>query len=97
MSVANGKAINLRLTGPEWDPIFAYAESQGITPQQAAREMLLAALASVPQDSAYLAAMRTAKHEINKIAYSAAANALRSAFEEVRVKAATLGIPLHDM
>jgi len=87
----------MRLDGAEWDPLFAYAESQGITGPQAARELLLTALATNAQDAIFLAAARNARHQITKIAYTAGARAMRMALEEITVKAQALGIEMSDL
>lgn len=87
----------MRLDTPEWDPLFAYAESQGITPPAAARELLLTALATSANDAVFIAAARNARHEIQKIAYQAGARAMRMAYDEILAKAAALGFPTEGL
>lgn len=87
----------MRLDAPEWDPLFAYAESQGISAPAAARELLLTALATSANDAIFLAAARNARHEIQKIAYQAAARAMRMAWDEIAAKAASLGFPTEGL
>lgn len=89
--------IHLDLYASEWDPLFAYAESQGLTPSQAARELLLTSLSNSVSDAVYIAAARAARHSITKIAYAAGARAMRMAQEEIQARAIAMGVPFDDL
>lgn len=86
------RQVTIGTTGPEWDPLFAYAESQGLTPAQAARELLMTALATTAQDAVYLATAKIARHKMTQIAFSAAAHAMRNAWEEMKAQAIAAGV-----
>ncbi len=88
--------LHVRVDGPEWDPIFAYAESQQITPAQAARELLATAIASTP-DLAFLAMMKQARAKIVQITYQAGARAMRLAYDEIIAQAVAAGISIEGL
>lgn len=89
--------MTIRLSGPEWDPLLAYAESQGVTPQQATRELLLASLGTIATDAVYLTAAKFARHKMTTIAYRAATRAMLNAWEEMKAQAIAAGIPPEDL
>jgi hypothetical protein len=89
--------MTIRLNGPEWDPLFAYAESQGMSVQQATRELLLASLGTTAVDAVFLTAAKFARHKMTTIAYRAATNAMKNAWDEMRAQAIAAGIPAEDL
>lgn len=90
--MSSNRRIQLSLTGPEWEPLFAYAESQNIKPVQAVSELLLASLATNATSAAYMAASRRARIELSKFMIGEAMHAVNVIGQRVQQRAIELGV-----
>lgn len=88
------KVIQFRLVGPEWDPLFAYAESQGVSVPVAARELLLSSMASNAENAVFLATAKSARQRMTTIAFMAIHRGMRNAMDEIMAEAKVQGIDL---
>lgn len=90
------RQIRISAVQREWDPLFAYADSMGITPNQAAAELLLASLTNNATNSTFIAAARRSRYEIQKIMIAEAIKSVGAMWTRVVERAAELGIDIED-
>jgi hypothetical protein len=91
------RGFYLNIQGPEWEPLFAYADAIGCTVQQASRELLMGAIAANASNAIYISAARTARSDVRKLAFAAAARAMKAAWEEMQLQAVARGVPMEDI
>ena len=87
----------MSLSGEEWDPLFAYAASQSISPSQAVRELLMTAVITNAQSATYIATARATRKLIMAMMLKAASRAMRAAIDEINVEAVTRGVSIEDL
>lgn len=90
------RQIRINALPREWDPLFAYAESQGMSPAQAAAELLLAALATNATDPAFIAQARRARYDAQRIVMSEIANGVAQAWKRISERAHEMGIEINN-
>jgi hypothetical protein len=86
------RRVTLNLSAPEWDPLFAYAETQGMKPHHAAAELLLASISSNARDAAYITTVRALRGELQKIMFGEALAAMRTVMDRLQTRAIEVGV-----
>lgn len=84
--------MRIRVIDPEWEPLRAYAEANGITRAQATRELLTLSMNANATNALLIANARSFRHMMMKMAIQAAMKATAQMIEELRARAIVIGL-----
>lgn len=97
LAMAKRSIVYLDIAGPDWEPLRAYAKSQGLTDTQAARELLMTSMSINLTNGVYIANARTIRHQMLRLGLKAMMNGANQMIEELRAQLIAAGVPTDEI